>query len=201
MDAPTTARIHYILYPLLGAALLGALWLWHSTEIKGLEQQLQDLKTAHAAQVATDKSATSSIDDAIKQQKTKTTLLSQQLNSATTAPQQAALINSYLGTHVDIQPQAENPSQYIAEVPVEELPLVTRDVVQYQEMANQVDTDKVVIAAKDTQIAARDTTIKDQTAAITKLKGGSHLRQFIRAAKYVGIGIAVGVVVDRVNHP
>ena len=68
--------------------------------------------------------------------------------------------------------------------------------IDFKEAQNQVATDQLVIAAKDQQIEARDTTIKDQGQEITALKGGSHWKRFWTATKHVAIGVAIGIAVD-----
>lgn len=133
--------------------------------------------------------------------------------SAKTTLQQIALINKQAGTNLQpapptatTPPPGPNPSQQplpdapkpAATLSAEDIEKLAQQSVKYQEAENQVGADQIELQGKDQQIAARDKTIDSQNAEITALKGGSHLKRFLKAAKYVAIGVAVGVAVDEV---
>lgn len=198
----TPGKLHAILYTVLGAVLLFLVWLWHDTRAHD-EAAMAAIASARSNQVQVDKQAadqTAAANAALKQQNAT---LQQQLSAAKTAEQQAQLINEAAGTHVEVPPpQSINPSHpQLATIPLTDLPLLAKDATDCEELQNQVAADKLQQAASAEQITARDKTLSADQQEIQALKGGSHWHRFLKAAKEVGIGVAIGFAADEViNH-
>jgi len=201
----TSNKIHWILYPVLAAVVLLLVWLWHDTQVRDAAL-IQTVASAKVTQAAVDKQANATITQTNQDLQKQNAGLQASLQKAKTTAQQVALINQRVGTHLQVQPgapntdhQADNPSQLtqpVVTVSPEDVQSIAKQTIDFTEAQNQVAADKVVIAAKDQQIEARDTTIKDQGQEITALKGGSHWKRFWTATKHVAIGVAIGVAVD-----
>ena len=203
-----TPSIHWVLYPLLIGGLVFGLWLWHDTKIKDAAT-LKEVAAAKTAVVASDHSATAVETTAQQDLQKQNAALETQLAKAKTLAQQIALLNQQLNTHVAIQaspppesgqpPQAVNPSPVVV-IPAAELPELTKQAVDFKEAQNQIAVDKLSLAAKDQQIASRDEFIRTQNIEITQLKGGSHLKRFLKATEYVVIGVAAGTITGYAIH-
>jgi hypothetical protein len=195
-------RIHWILYPALGAVVLLLLWAWHDTQVRDAAL-VQAVATAKTSQATADKQATGDIAQATQNLQKQNTDLQNSLQKAKTTAQQIALINQQAGTHLQVQaqpptPQATDPSQPSVVITPVDVQTIAKQTVDFKEAQNQVAADKIVIASKDVQIEARDTTIAAQTKEITTLKGGSHLKRFLTATKHIVIGAVIGVAIDEV---
>ena len=208
MTDTTTAtlnKIHWILYPVLAAVVLLLVWLWHDTQVRDAAL-IQTVASAKATQATVDKQANADISQANQDLQKQNADLQASLQKAKTTTQQVALINQQAGTHLQAQPvtpsadpQAINPSQStqpVVTVSPEDVQSIAKQTIDFKEALNQVATDLLVDAAKDQQIEARDTTIKDQGQEITVLKGGSHWKRFWTATKYVVIGATIGIAID-----
>lgn len=201
----TPNKIHWILYPVLAAVVLLPVWLWHDTQVRDAAL-IQTVASAKATQATVDKQANADISQANQDLQKQNADLQASLQKARTTAQQVALINQQAGTHLQVQPvtpsadhQADNPSQLTQPVVTaspEDVQAIAKQTIDFKEAQNQVATDPLVIAAKDQQIEARDTTIKDQGQEITALKGGSHWKRFWTATKHVAIGVAIGIAID-----
>ncbi len=207
----TSNKIHWILYPVLAAVVLLLVWLWHDTQVRDAAL-IQTVASAKATQATVDKQANADISQANQDLQKQNADLQASLQKAKTTAQQVALINQQAGTHLQVQPvapsadhQADNPSQStplfglmqpVMTFSPEDVQSIAKQTIDFKEAQNQGATDQLVIAAKDQQIEARDTTIKDQGQEITALKGGSHWKRFWTATKHVAIGVAIGIAVD-----
>ena len=201
----TSNKIHWILYPVLAAVVLLLVWLWHDTQVRDAAL-IQTVASAKVTQAAVDKQANATITQTNQDLQKQNADLQASLQKAKTTAQQVALINQQAGTHLQVQPvapstdhQADNPSQStqpVVTVSPEDVQSIAKQTIDFKEAQNQVAIDQLVIAAKDQQIEARDTTIKDQGQEITALKGGSHWKRFWTATKHVAIGVAIGIAVD-----
>jgi hypothetical protein len=187
-----TPNKHWLLYPLLIAALWGAIWLWRDTSNRDLVALKQAVETAKQAQVMGDKQSLDADRIAQATLAMKNLQLQKQLTAAKTVQQQVAVINQNEGTKIDVPPVDTPPD---APVPVSQPDLKQLEVksVECAEDANQVAADQIQIAGDKTQIDSRDAELKAQVAEIKSLKG-THLKRFFSAAKHVGIGVGIGVV-------
>lgn len=219
---PSTTSIHWVLYGVLSVLILFLIWLWHDTSIMDAAQVAQ-VVTARATQATDDKQAATSIKEANDSLQKRNTDLQSQLATAKTLNQQITLLNKEAGTHIPTPTQEQvdaysrslqsslgivngaNPpgskplpvTEATVPIPAVDFQKIVADEVQLSEDSNQLAADALTIQVQQKQINDRDTTISDQTTEITTLKGGSHLKRFLKATEHVAIGVAVGVVVDR----
>jgi hypothetical protein len=201
----TSNKIHWILYPVLAAVVLLLVWLWHDTQVRDAAL-LQTVASAKVTQATVDKQANATISQTNQDLQKQNADLQASLQKAKTTAQQVALINQQAGTHLQVQPvapsadhQATNPSQSTQPVVIispEDVKEIAKQTVDFKEAQNQVGVDQLIIAAKDQQIGARDTTIKAQGQEITTLKGGSHWKRFWTATKHVAVGVVIGIAID-----
>jgi len=212
-----TPTIHWLLYPLLVAGLLGTLWLWHDTRLKGATAQV--VATAQTIQTKTDAVVTAQDKEVTANLQKQNADLSDQLLAAKNVAQQVALINKQASTHlVEIQsplssPQDKNPSLHVVEggvwatgnAPVLEgsaadADALAKQVTSLAQCENQTAADKLELSGKDLQIGARDETIKAQEQEVVALKGGSHWKRFFTATKHILIGAAAGAAIGYALH-
>lgn len=203
--------VHWFTYPLLVGGLLFVTWLWHDTRVNDAASK-QAVASATTAQATVDKTVTATDKTAENTLKAKNAQLTKQLEAAKTVQAQVQLINK--GANISLQennvtapakPQAINPSSPSIDAPSfsikpEDIQKLAALTIEKQQADNQVTTDQLVIAGKDSQIEARDARIAAQDTEIKTLKGGSHFKRFLKAAKYVAIGGAIGAGVVYANH-
>ena len=159
-------------------------------------QQL--VKQAQASQKTIDQQAVDEREQANQVLQKENSSLKRQLADAKTVQQQVDLINKIQGTKIEPTPQASNPSLPDAPVPVspQDIKQLATKSEECAEDKNQVAADAISLKTQQNQIEARDNTIAQQGQEIKSLKG-SHLKRFLTALKWVGIGAASGIIAEK----
>ena len=190
---PTPTK-SWLLYLVLVGAVVAGIWLWRDTATKDQKIMADLVKQAQSSQKAADKQALDEVNAANADLQSKNTSLKKQLADAKTVQQQIQLVNKLEGTSI----QAQTPSVPDAPIPVtpQDIQVLAVNGEQCAEDKNQVAADQITISAQRDQLVARDNTIASQQADIKTLKG-SHLKRFLTTLKWVSIGVATGVVVDK----
>jgi len=198
-----------VLYGILIAVLCVGVDELHKYDAR-VDAAVKLTATAKASQATVDKQVTVTDTQATENLKKQNTVLQAQLAAAKTVAQQVALINKEDGTHLAVQtpvsldttetqpPKPENPSTPMVVIPSSELPDIAKQAIDFKEAENQIAANQIILTEDKAQIEARDNTIKDQSAEITTLKGGSKLKRFLTATKHVLIGVGIGIAVDRI---
>lgn len=199
---PTQVSVHWLGYGALVAVIGFGAWLWRDTEARDARTAAAVLQ-ARSDQAKVDALAVANTKQAQDDLKTKNQALQKQLVAAKTSQQQATLINAQAGTHIEVQPQAVNPSgipeQQIATVPVADLATLATQTVNLREAQNQVAADQIQIDSDRQQIDARDATIADQKKEIVAAKGGGRVKRFFKATEHVAIGAAIGATITYIE--
>ena len=198
-------NIHWVIYPVLVIILGCALWFWHTESLKEALAS-QAVTAVQKTQATVDKQATADDKTAQKNLESQNAALQKALADAKTQAQQIALINKDAGVHLSVQPtpqpsgskpSTDAPVPPVVVLPTSDVPELAEQTVDFKEAENQVVADKLVIADDQEQISARDKTIAAQASDIKTLKGGSKFVRFMKAARNVAIGGAIGYVVAR----
>src|SRR5579859_7754464 len=109
-----TPNKHWLLYPVLVAAFLGAIWLWRDTSNRDIAA-IQAAAEAYKKQKVVDQQAQESDRIAQATLAMKNQNLQKQLTAAKTTAQQVAVINQNAGTKIEV-PASNLPD---APIPIE----------------------------------------------------------------------------------
>lgn len=191
----TKLNVHWFIYPILCAALVGALWMWQDTQSKEIASLKAEVTSAKQAQQNTDKQAQQEVKQAVQQQTTKNKTLETILDKAKSPEAQVAVVNQSAGTQIKVD-QAKDPSDTTVtlEAPKVDILKLAQQATKYEECQNQVAVDQVQQAADKSRMDAANERITAQDKEITAQNGGSHFKRFLKAAKWWGIGAGSGIV-------